>query len=308
VILSTLESEDLPGLPYPWRSFMRTIFAFLACAGGLLAGTTSCPTGSTTLNSGASGVSVPFSSTPSLSPVELSTINSGTTGFTSGITAGGCNLVVQGTGVTGTNSYATVSTSDVAQAITFATMAGDSSSVSADHTNSFTVGNVGNGGSIDFVDYSNFGTTTTPSSVGVGQIDVTLSGVNIGAVTGNTIVVSEVVCSNVSGTGSVGAFTSCTSGSNQPGGTNVVTTTLTFTSADVVGGNITFAVAVPSVSSIAADFTVSLNWAGGGLTSFDTFEESFDSSTTPEPSTLFLLGPALAGIGFLRVRARRRRT
>lgn len=292
---------------------MKTIFAFMACAGGLFAGTTSCPTGPlTTLNSGASGVGVPFTSASTLSPLELSTINSGTTGFTSGVTAGGCfevdqsfsNLVVQATGVTGANSYASVSSGDAAQAITFATMAGDSSSVSADHTNSFTVGTVGNGGAIDFVDYSNFGTTATPASVGVGQIDVTLSGVNIGAVAGNSIVISEVLCSNVSGTGSVAAFTSCTSG---PGGTNIATSTMTFTSVDVVGGNITFAVAVPSLTSIAADFTVSLNWGGGGLTSFDTLEESFDSSITPEPSTFFLLAPALAGIGFLRIRARRRR-
>ena len=277
------------------------------------ANTSNCPTGFTSFNSGAIGVNIPQSSTSTLSPVELSTINSNSTGFSSGVTAGGCfgveqsfsNLAVNGSNQSGTTDYASVGNGTAGQSITFSSMAGDSTSSSADNSNNFTTSNstgVGNHGTLNFVDYSDFGTTATPSSIpGLVEVTVTIAGVSLASGAGNSIVVSEVGCSGVSGTGHTGTFTGCTTGANQPGGSAIPGNfSNTFTSSNVSLGQITFSVfTLPSnLTSIATDFSVTLN---GGSTAFATFTEAFDA---PEPSSFVLLGSALAGLGFLRFRKR----
>ena len=280
------------------------------------ANTSNCPTGFTTSNTGASGVSVPFSSGSTLSSVETGTINGLSTGFTSGITAGGCfatdqsfsNLLISAAGQTATNSYVSTGTSSAGDYITFASIAGDTTSASDDSSNRFTTlsvvnGGLGVGGSIDFVDYSDFGTTATPAGIpGLSALTITISGITINNPNGS-ITVTAVGCSGVTGAGSAATFGSCAAG---PGGTSLTPTTVTWTitQANVSGGVATLTLFnLPAgLTSLATDFTVTLNHDG---TSFATFTEDFG---TPEPSTFLLLGGGLAGLGFLRARRNRART
>lgn len=278
------------------------------------ANTSNCPTGFTTSNSAASGVSVPFATSSStLAPVETGTINGQSTGFTSGITGGGCfatdqsfsNLLISATGQNATNSYASTGTSSAGDFITFSSIAGDTTSASDDNTNRFSgvpvvQGGVGNNGVINFVDYSDFGTTATPTGISnLSALTITIGGISIAS---GSIVVTAVACSGVSGTGSAATFTSCAAG---PGGSTVTPTTATWTikAANITGGVATLTLYnLPAgLTSLATDFTVTLN---GVDTSFATFTEDFGA---PEPSTFLLLGGGLAGLGFLRARRKRAR-
>jgi len=231
---------------------MKKILTLLACAGGVFAGTTACPSGT---------FGVGFSSSAQLSSV----------------TDGGCvsvdqsfsNLAIQATGITSGDSDASGSGSDVAQTIPLSTVAGNAANASAD---SFVGG---------------FGATATPMP-SFDENLVTLSGVNIAAGASNNIVVTGVACSAVSGFASSAAFTGCSAS----GGVNLGSTTLTFSSANGVSGSPAVPVQLPSsVSSIS---TPLISTSLGPLLA------------APEPSSFFLLSSALVGIGFLKLRGRRK--
>ncbi len=293
---------------------MKTLLVFTVCAGGILANTSNCPLGSTMGNSGAPGVAVPSSASGSDTSITLAGINATSTGFTSGVTAGGCfnidqsfsNLAISNGG--GTTGYASVSSGTAAQAITFSSQASVAGNINFDTTDNFSTagsGNIASGSAVQFVDYSDFGTGSAPSSVpGLAKIDVTISGINFtGTGAGNSIVVTEVGCFNLAtGAGSAATFTTCATGTTLGG-----TSSVTITSANVTSGSFSFAVfTLPSnLRSIDTDFSDQLN-ENGGVTSFETFGESFDT-TSPEPSTFVLISTALGGLGLLRVWVRRRK-
>jgi hypothetical protein len=166
----------------------------------------------------------------------------------------------------------------------------------------------------DLVYLTQFGTSagTKPSVNGTNVIEVTLTGVTLDRVIGTddaSVTVKIGVC-----VGATSAPTAAFTGTNGTacatlGGTyESASTTITNTSTitNITAATENFFLALPSTTSVlAVDNTITLVSNSRGAASFTGFQEDFE---TPEPSTFIMLGSALAGLGLLRLRNRRKKS
>lgn len=150
------------------------------------------------------------------------------------------------------------------------------------------------------------------NNTSVNAVDVVVSGINLSRAQASnyaSIQVTVDVCEDtstlngVSGTGSIGAFSSspCSGGSNKPNGTLVTMTGTITNSSSLNQTGDTITVVVPlseSVNIAAIDVNVELTSNDQGAASFSGLALDFADPVTPEPSTFVLMGSALAGLGF----------
>jgi hypothetical protein len=251
------------------------------------------------------------SNCPSATGTNLTTINSEASGMTSStISTTGCGAVDETfgnfiiSGFTGVSTAPTLSnTNGWATASNFAQDLNSDMAASLP-TSGFTL-TTSTG---DLVFLTQFGTGASPTvNASLAGIVLTLTGVdlpdnNSGATNDSSIAVTIGICENATSAPSA-TFADCTA----LGGTyasSTATITNTSGSTNISGATETFVLALPStIMDLAVDDTVVLTSNRVGPTSFSGFEEEFDA---PEPSTFVLLGAALAVVGLLRLRPRRR--
>jgi hypothetical protein len=251
---------------------------------------------------------------PTATGTHVNTLLAGSNGMTAatGVSSGGClatdqtfgnfGVVASGTAMTtvptGANVDAFTTSNPVAQDITFN---GITFSESATFNNT---------GTVNITDWTQFGSGTAPATnAAVQEVSFVFTGVNLPAeIAGHdsSLTLAVTICENPTtvpggnNNTALATFTTCAG----TGGT-LVTQTFTVTNATgtaITNATETFNVPLISVKDIAIDATISL-LDNDAATSFTGFSEDFLS---PEPSTFILFGTALAAIGLLRFRARRK--
>jgi hypothetical protein len=246
-------------------------------------------------------------------PATLATVNTDANGMSSGgatVSTTGCgatdetfgNFFVSGFSATGGDTTFTTATDSFATANAVAnlyTVSGGVSLAAAGFDTTAT--ETGN-----FALLTQFGTLTGVKPVtndSVDRIELTLTGVDLPGQQfgGNTSSIEVTILACVGTTTAPAAtFTACTTGTAE---------TITLTASNATGTAITgatenFILTLPTATSvISVDDTIKLTSNNNGAASFTGFDEDFES---PEPSTFVLLGTALAAVGLLRFRARRR--
>jgi hypothetical protein len=318
-----------------WRGGVGSVAVLaLLCAPAGWASGTACATGNTTITEGTNTVPIPQSNANGnrTSSELASNVTAGGTGFTSGNLTAGCFQVDQSFGnfaVGGGTGSGTQSTADTymyttsggaAQAIVFSDIADSANKSTNDTAVDYETNIHENGDAVtfQFVFYSNLGTSGTPNALAANEalaaIAIQLEGVTLAAGTGNNIEVSAVGCTSATNTLAVatnngGLFTAC-AGTGNPGGSSLTSIPLTFTSANITGGaggtlplGSLFSSSLAGIDQVALDISVTIDATGANNNEFTDLEVEFN---TPEPSTFVLLGTALAVIGLLRLRARRR--